>query len=162
VLDEVAELQDDVISLGGRFLPKELLRCVALEGAGDRDRARSACESAVSILAVELDRRPYDHRAYSALGHAYAILGRDQDAVAAAERAVEMWPISKDAVEGTVAVIELAKVYARVDDHGKAIDRLEELLSIPSRLSVPLLRLDPAWDPLRDHPRFQELLERYR
>ncbi len=162
VLDEVAELQDGVISLGGRFLPKELLRCVALEGAGDRDRARSACESAVSILAVELDRRPYDHRAYSALGHAYAILGRDQDAVAAAERAVEMWPISKDAVEGTVAVIELAKVYARVDDHGKAIDRLEELLSIPSRLSVPLLRLDPAWDPLRDHPRFQELLERYR
>jgi TolB-like protein len=33
------------------------------------------------------------------------------------------------------------------------------------RLSIEMLeravRLDPVWDPLRDHPRFQEILERY-
>ena len=29
----------------------------------------------------------------------------------------------------------------------------------PSKISVPLLRLDPAWAPLRDHPRFQKLIE---
>jgi len=28
-------------------------------------------------------------------------------------------------------------------------------------LSVPLLKLEPRWDPLRDHPRFQALLEKY-
>jgi serine/threonine protein kinase/tetratricopeptide (TPR) repeat protein len=162
VLTEVAGLQDDVIALEGRFLPKELLRCVALEGAGDRNRARAACESAVSLLERELERRPRDDRLYSALGHAYAVLGRDEDAVTAAERAAEMWPVSKDAIQGAIAAIELAKVYARVGDHDRAIELLEELLSIPCRLSVPLLRLDPAWDPLRDNPQFQELLERYR
>jgi len=29
----------------------------------------------------------------------------------------------------------------------------------PSKILVPLLRLDPPWDPLHDHPRFQKLLE---
>ena len=42
-----------------------------------------------------------------------------------------------------------------------AVDQLEVLLSRPSALSVPWLRLDPTWDPLRDHPRFQALLEKY-
>ena len=44
---------------------------------------------------------------------------------------------------------------------GEALDLIEDLLSIPCFLSVGLLRLDPAWDPLRDNPRFQALLEKY-
>jgi hypothetical protein len=40
-----------------------------------------------------------------------------------------------------------------------AIDQLEFLLSVPGETSVPLLRLDPAWDPLRNHPRFKKLVE---
>ena len=39
-----------------------------------------------------------------------------------------------------------------------AIDRLAYLLSIPSDLSVPVLRVDPMWDRLRGNPRFQRLL----
>jgi hypothetical protein len=41
----------------------------------------------------------------------------------------------------------------------EAIDHLEHLLSIPSFVSVSLLKLHPKWDPLREHPRFQDLLE---
>jgi len=79
----------------------------------------------------------------------------------AGERAVELMPISKDLLDGTDRVIELAKIYSRVGEADKALDLIEELLSIPSFLSVGLLRLDPVWDPLRDHPRFQALLEEY-
>jgi hypothetical protein len=46
-----------------------------------------------------------------------------------------------------------------VGEFDAAIDRLEFLLSIPGQLSIPLLRLDPAWNPLRNHPRFQKLIE---
>ena len=42
-----------------------------------------------------------------------------------------------------------------------AIDQLDILLSIPSWLTVPLLKLDPQWDPLREHPRFKALVEKY-
>ncbi len=32
---------------------------------------------------------------------------------------------------------------------------------VPSELTPTGLRLDPTWDSLRDHPRFQALLEKY-
>jgi hypothetical protein len=46
-----------------------------------------------------------------------------------------------------------------VGEFDLAIDQLEFLLSIPSELSIHLLRLDPDWAPLRDHRRFKKLLE---
>ncbi len=46
-----------------------------------------------------------------------------------------------------------------VGDEEAAIERLEYLMAIPSLVSVPLLRVDPTWNPLRDHPRFRRLLE---
>jgi hypothetical protein len=46
-----------------------------------------------------------------------------------------------------------------VGEYDLAIDKLEYLLDIPGELSIPLIRLDPAWNPLRNHPRFKKLLE---
>ena len=161
LLTGIEELQNEVLALEDAYLPKELLRCVTLDAAGDGDNASPACESAVSLLTREIERRPYDYRLHSALGHVYARLGRGEDAVPSAERAVELWPLSKDSFDGARPAIELAKITARAGDHGRAIDQLEDLLSVPCRLSVPLLRLDPDWDPLRDDPRFQALLEEY-
>jgi hypothetical protein len=53
----------------------------------------------------------------------------------------------------------MAYVYARVGEDEKAVDMLAELLAIPSHVSVNLLKIDPWFDPLRDNPRFQALLE---
>ena len=43
----------------------------------------------------------------------------------------------------------------------EATAEIEELLAAPSWTSVPMLRLDPRWDPIRDDPRFQALLVKY-
>jgi hypothetical protein len=42
-------------------------------------------------------------------------------------------------------------------EHDLALDELETLLSIPSVVSIPWLRLDPRWAPLWELPRFREL-----
>jgi len=46
-------------------------------------------------------------------------------------------------------------------DHEQAIDRLEELLSIPAMFSAEVLVADPTWRDLRAHPRFQTLLAKH-
>jgi serine/threonine-protein kinase len=56
-------------------------------------------------------------------------------------------------------VEELAAVYVQLGRQDEAIDQLEYLLTVPSYLTVASLRIDPTWDPLRDHPRFHKLLE---
>ena len=65
----------------------------------------------------------------------------------------------QDAWDGLYRVEDLARIYVMVGEFDAAIDQLEFLLSITSELSIPLLRLDPAWDPLRDDLRFKKLIE---
>lgn len=56
---------------------------------------------------------------------------------------------------------DLAQIYTMVGEYGAAIDQLDSLLAVPSPTAVPMLRIEPTWDPLRSHPRFQALLAKY-
>jgi len=160
-LARLEEVSIDAFSLQYWYLPKELLGCTCLSQMSEWKRAEAACSSAVELLEREIGARPHDYRLYSAVGHAFALLGRKEEAVRAGEHAAELMPTSKDSLVGPNLAIELAKIYTQVGETDKALDLIEELLSIPCDLSVGLLRLDPAWDPLRDHPRFQALLDNY-
>jgi serine/threonine protein kinase/tetratricopeptide (TPR) repeat protein len=143
------------------YRPRELLECLCLSQLGEEEAAALACQAAREKLKREAEARPHDFRLFLALGEAYALMGRREDAVRDAEHASELMPISKDALVGTNVAIELAKTYVWVGEVEKALELIDELLSIPCDLSVGLLRLDPVWDPLRDHPRFHALLEKY-
>jgi hypothetical protein len=55
----------------------------------------------------------------------------------------------------------LAHVYIIVGEHDLALDELTYLMSVHSGLTVPQLRIDPLYDPLRENPRFQALIEKY-
>jgi len=53
-------------------------------------------------------------------------------------------------------------MYTILGKNDKAIDMLEKVLSVPfDKMSVATLKLNPHWDPLRDHPRFKALIEKY-
>ena len=118
------------------------------------DSARVEQEELVSI-----DRD--DFAAHGNLGIAYAGLGRREEAIREGKRAVDILPLSRNAKLGTGRISNLAEIYSMLGEQDAAIDQLEILLSIPSRITVPILKLDPQWDPLREHPRFKGLLEKY-
>ena len=42
-----------------------------------------------------------------------------------------------------------------------AIEKLKYFLSIPGEMSMPLLKLEPAWNPLRNHLRFKKSFREY-
>jgi len=95
------------------------------------------------------------------LGLVYAALGKKDDAIEAAEEMVNLMPLSEDAYLGPVFIENLARTYARVGEFDLAIDQLEILLDVPGPVTPVSLRIVPDYGPLRDHPRFQELLEKY-
>jgi tetratricopeptide (TPR) repeat protein len=99
-----------------------------------------------------------DLRAHLAV--AYAGLGQREQALQEAEALLGLDPLAVDAWWGSNWLLDLAEMNVLLGERDSAIDLLEQVLSMPSRLTVPLLELDPLWDPLRDHARFQELLTR--
>jgi len=142
-------------------LPVHLLQGQVLRFLGDSDSTMAAFEAARVEIEAQLEKRPDDFRLQSALGLTYAGLGRKAEAIQAGRKAVELQPVAKDAYIGSIQVMHLAEIYSWVGETSLAVDRLDYLLSIPCSLSVPLLRSEPRWDPLRSDPRFQALLEKH-
>jgi serine/threonine-protein kinase len=111
------------------------------------------------LLEAEVEKSPGRPYQRPLLARAYAGLGRKEDALREARRAVELLPISKDAEWGPGVEILRTAVDARVGRKDAAIERIRYLLSIPCYLSPALLGIDPTWAPLRNDPRFRKLAE---
>jgi tetratricopeptide (TPR) repeat protein len=138
-----------------------LATAISYDLDGETELSHAYYDSTRVALEALLERAPDNPRYRSILGVSLAGMGRAEDAIREARRAVEVVPVSEDALSGPLYVATLAEVYAMVGEYDAAIDRLEYLLSITCPISPPLLQADPIWDPLRDHPRFQALLEEY-
>jgi len=123
--------------------------------------SRTYADTLRIILKHDISKHRGVARLHSALGLAYAFLGRTEEAIKEGKRALQLMPVSKDALDGPVHVQRLARIYTILAEYDPAIEKLEYLLSIPSSLSVTWLKIDPTWDALRNHPRFQKLLEKY-
>ena len=67
----------------------------------------------------------------------------------------------EDAYDSRYVAEERARILAQAGEPDAALDEIEQLLAGPGFLSVHRLRLDPRWDPIREHPRFQTLLAKY-
>jgi TolB-like protein/Flp pilus assembly protein TadD len=86
-----------------------------------------------------------------------ALLGRKEDAIAEAERAVEALPVSKDAVDGPGVQMNLAAVYAWTGEPDRAFEQLDILVKLPNGIYYGNLKGDPYWEPVRKDPRFARL-----
>ncbi|UCE19574.1 MAG: protein kinase [Gemmatimonadota bacterium] len=138
-----------------------LLEAFAFDFMGESQRARSNYKKARILLEKEVEVWPEDPRLHSSLGIAYAALGHKEDAIREGKRAVELLPITEDAFYGLPYLHDLAHIYTLSGEHEAALDQIEHLLTIPSWISISWLKMDPRFRALRDHPRFQILVEKY-
>jgi serine/threonine protein kinase/Tfp pilus assembly protein PilF len=138
----------------------------AQEVAGDHDSAQESWRQARSELEPFLEEQPENYVLIGDLALTNMGLGDKAAALSLAERAMTVLPLEKDVVDGPAPIEILARVAARLGEPDRAIAALRKLLSIPSEgalaarvpLTPALLRLDPMFDPLRNDPRFQELI----
>ena len=91
-------------------------------------------------------------------GYFDTTVGQTGDHLIQTELIARILPVAMDHTGGAKVLGTLAEIYTVVGEYDLAIDHLEYLLSIPGPLSVFRLRVDPRWDPLRDHTRFQALV----
>ncbi|HJT81445.1 MAG TPA: hypothetical protein VJ719_09635, partial [Chthoniobacterales bacterium] len=105
-----------------------------------------------------LREQPNYAGAVCVMGLIDAALGRKEAAITAGRRAVELLPVEKDAIDGSLLIEYLAVIYAWTGEHDLALEQLRRAISLPGYLSYGQLRLHPYWDPLRNDSRFEDLV----
>jgi serine/threonine-protein kinase len=149
----------EVVDMPSFYSTKSLQEGLIYLAMNDSARARPPCDAARQHLEKKVAASPRDARMRLALGMALACLGRKDEAVREARLAVDLEPVSTDAVDGPDNLNGLASVYALIGDSDAALDVLEKYMLLPGSESIAKLRLDPTFALLRNNPRFQKLLE---
>jgi TolB-like protein/Flp pilus assembly protein TadD len=139
-------------------ISKSYLMATVYALMGDQPQAKAKFEEARGEAEVAVRESPEDGPRHAFLGLVYAGLGRCEEATAEGKRAAELLPETKDAFDGPILAVSRARVAVRCGDHASALGLLEHSLRIPAGITVPELQHDPTWDPLRQEPRFQQLL----
>jgi TolB-like protein/Tfp pilus assembly protein PilF len=154
--DLALHVWDDSADQRRQLAAKVAIRVVA----GDLNGARSDVQTALPLLEQRLQERPDETATMTELAWVYLALQRNEDAIRVAHRAVDVLPPSKDVLAGGGLLVGLAEVSAHCGMAADAINILHQQLSAPTGgpVSIPLLKIDPMWDPIRNDPAFQQLL----
>jgi TolB-like protein/Tfp pilus assembly protein PilF len=140
-------------------MPRNVFEGIAARARGDAVTARTAFTAARAEMEKIVIEQPDYAEALCMLGVIDAGLGRKEEALTEGRRAVELLPLSKDALTGAELMTFLAIIYAWTGEKDLALKELTSLLEIPGHLSYGQLRLHPYWDPLRGDPRFDKIVE---
>src|SRR5262245_31998122 len=145
--------------------PKVFLEGCTYVAQGDNTSAQKAFEEARPAFEAAVKQAPESAERHASLGWLYALMGRKNDAIAEGKRAVELKPESKDALDGSLMNGYLALIYTRVGENDLAIPLIERLLTTPGAvdstdysITVNDLKHRWEWDPIRDDPRFKQLI----
>ena len=143
----------------------EFERGVVEQGAGNAALAREHYLRAQALQEATYKRNPNSDKLWE-LGYLSARLGKREQALTQIALAMredaakkQFSPFNEEGGDKD----SMAEVQAMLGNAGAAVEALDWLLARPAGTyeSVPLLRIDPTWDPIRHDPRFQALLKKY-
>jgi TolB-like protein/Tfp pilus assembly protein PilF len=161
-LREAEKVSDNLLTgIPTALCGKYYLVGFARKALNDEAGARTALLKARDLLEAQLKQSPDSPDLRIQLAKVLGYLGEKDAALTEAQHATDILPESKDAFGGPEITAGVAEVCGIVGENGRAIELLDGLLSRPSGITVPILKLSPAWDPLRNDPGFKALLEKY-
>jgi len=154
----LAVVPPEGISGGSTWLPRAYFEGVAARARGDATVASAAFTAARAEVEKTTREQPDYAQGLAALGLIDAGLGRKDDAIQEGRRAVELVPVSKDVIDGSDLILNLALIYTWTGEKDLALEQLAEAAQLPSNLNYGWLRLHPDWDLLRGDPRFEQIV----
>ncbi|MSU24248.1 MAG: tetratricopeptide repeat protein [Opitutus sp.] len=112
------------------------------------------------LLAKELEAAPEfdqsERERRTALALAFS--GRHAESIATMKRYVAACSPVKRTAELWSRRGQLAELHAQFSQPRDAVEIIKDLLRVPSGLTVPMLKVDPTWDNVREDPAFKALL----
>ena len=155
----------EVSYTNGGSTPRSFLQGCIYLAQNDSANAQKYFEMARPIFETAVKEAPESAERHANLGWLYGFMGRKDEAIREGRRAVELKPESKDAFDGAIMNCYLALIYARVGENDLAFPLLERLLKTPGAvdsvdysITVNDLKYRWEWDPIRNDPRFQQLM----
>jgi hypothetical protein len=109
-------------------------------------------------LNQKVQKAPDNGPLLSQLAVVDALLNNKETAIAEAKRAVDLLPISKDTMAGPYLQTNLAVVYAWTNESDLAFQTLNSSAKVPNGIFYGQLKREPYWEPLRQDPRYENLL----
>jgi tetratricopeptide (TPR) repeat protein len=125
---------------------------------GDKEKALAVFAAARKKMEATWGDEPKDADYLARVAILDAGLGRKEDAIREALRAVELMPSAKSSLYGPRAVTNLALVYAWTGERDQALGQLEIVAKIPAGPTYGDLRFNPCWDDLRGDKRFDKIV----
>jgi TolB-like protein len=125
---------------------------------GDKQTAQAAFAPARKKMDAQQGDKPKDADYFATSARLDAGLGKKEEAIREALRAVELLPIAKESLQGPELVANLALVYAWTGERDRALEQLEIVATIPQGPTYGDLRFNPCWDDLRGDPRFDKIV----
>ena len=124
---------------------------------GDETSAQAALIRARAEQEAEM-RNPDDVGLLSRLALIDAMLGKKEQALSEAQRAIAMLPPLKNLWAEGMVKRYFVMACAWAGERELALEHLEAIATVPCGPSYGDLRLSPLWDPLRGDPRFEKIV----
>jgi len=93
------------------------------------------------------------------MAQAYMYLGEPNNALAASQKAMDINPLEKDHLYGSILERNHTLILAMAGQREEALERLAVNIDAPEGYARWELYLDPVWDFFRDDERFNELIK---
>jgi TolB-like protein/cytochrome c-type biogenesis protein CcmH/NrfG len=161
---EISPLKEFLYMNAGSTPKSYFQGCISL-AQGDSVAARKLFDSSRSNFEAAVKESPNNAERHAYLGLLYAFMERKEEAIREGRRAIELKPESVDAYDGAIMNCILALIYARCGEKDLAFPLLERLLQTPGgvdsvdySITVSDLKFRWEWDPIRNDPRFQKLV----
>jgi serine/threonine-protein kinase len=163
VLERLNSLSYDTRESQFSYFHKDLAYADVYRRRKEFSKSKTHADLARISLENSVREHPEDPRYRAALGLAYALMGRKDEALEEGNQAIKLLPISKDTYAGPFYFWDFIKILIVIGEHEEVVDKLDYLMSIPAGrvVSVSSLQNDSLYEPLHDNPHFQALVEKY-
>jgi tetratricopeptide (TPR) repeat protein len=158
IIERISEIDSEIPFI---VAAREMIIASAKALRDGPEAAKSDLENAKGIIGALLEQAPGNVQIHQWMSGLLGFLGDHDGAIREAKLAVDL--SAKDLFDGPSSKENLARVYAWAGRADEALELLEQLLNsdYSGAITVVSIDFDVAWDPIRDDPRFQALIEKH-